>query len=71
MVDPHKGYRRFALGDLEITVLTDGEIKEASVFPFVAPLGNAEEVKSLLEANFRPTDSIELAMNIVVVKSSE
>ena len=64
-------FRQFSLGDLELTVLTDGYIKQSPVYPFVAPLATAEAVKTLLEANFRPTDSIELALNVMVVKSKD
>lgn len=56
---------------MELTILTDGYIKQSPVYPFVAPLASAEAVKTLLEANFRPTDSIELAMNIMVIKSKD
>ena len=65
------GFRQFLLGDLEVTVLTDGYIKQSPVYPFVAPLATAEAVKTLLEANFRPTDAIEMALNIMVVKSKD
>jgi glyoxylase-like metal-dependent hydrolase (beta-lactamase superfamily II) len=65
------GFRQFLLGDLELTILTDGYIKQSPVYPFVAPLATAEAVKTLLEANFRPTDSIELALNVMVVKSKD
>jgi len=67
---PH-AFRQFSLGDLELTILTDGYIKQSPVHPFIAPLASAEAVKTLLEANFRPTDSIELSMNVMVVKSKD
>ena len=37
----------------------------------MAPLAKADDVKAALEAAFRPTDSIEVAMNILVVKSKD
>ncbi len=68
--DKPTGFRQILLGDLELTVLTDGYIKQSPVHPFVAPLGTAEAVKSLLEENFRPTDYIELSLNVMVVKGN-
>ena len=65
------GFKRFSLGDLELTIVTDGYIKQSSMYPFVAPLAQPNEVKALLEAAFRPTDSIEFAMNVMVVKSKD
>jgi glyoxylase-like metal-dependent hydrolase (beta-lactamase superfamily II) len=65
------GCRQISLGDLELTIVSDGYIKQSPVHPFVAPLATAEEVKSLLQENFRPTDYIELALNVMVVKSKD
>jgi glyoxylase-like metal-dependent hydrolase (beta-lactamase superfamily II) len=65
------GFRQIQLGDLELTILTDGYIKQSPVHPFVAPLATAEAVKKLLEENFRPTDYIELGLNVMVVKSKD
>lgn len=65
------GFKRFSVEDLELTILTDGYIRQSPVYPFVAPLAKPDEVKVLLEAAFRPTDSIDLAMNVLVVKSKD
>lgn len=67
---PH-GFKRFTLGDLELTILTDGYSRQSPVYPFVAPLAQPDEVRAVLEAAFRPTDSIDSAMNVMVVKSKE
>ena len=65
------GFRQFSMGDLEITIVTDGYIKQNPAYPFVAPLASAEAVKKLLEASFRPTGYIDLALNIMVIKSKD
>ena len=65
------GFRQIKLGDLELTILTDGYIKQSPVHPFVAPLATAGDVKNLLEENFRPTDYIELGLNVMVIKSKD
>lgn len=65
------GFRQILLGDLELTILTDGYLKLSPVHPFVAPLATAEAVKNLLEENFRPTEYIEFGLNIMVVKSND
>lgn len=65
------GFKRFSLGDLELTIVTDGYISQDLMQPFLAPLAQPNEVKALLEAAFRPTDSTEFAMNAMVVKSKD
>ncbi len=64
-------FRQIKLGDLELTILTDGFIKQSPVYPFVAPLATEAAVNNLLVENFRPTDYVELSMNIMVVKSKD
>ena len=65
------GFRRFSLGDLELTVLSDGYFRQSPVHPFVAPLAQPDEVNAVLEAAFRSTESIDSAMNILVVRSQD
>ena len=65
------GFKRFSLGDLELTILSDGYIRQSPVHPFLAPLAKPDEVKAALEAAFRPTDFIDVAMNVMVVKSKD
>ena len=62
------GFRRFPLGDLEITIVSDGNLIMDPVQPFFAPDIAPEKVKALLEESFRPTDHIELGINILVIK---
>ena len=59
------------MGDLELTILSDGYLRQSPVYPFVAPLAQPNEVNAVLKAAFRSTDSIDSAMNILVVKSKD
>lgn len=69
--DQPTGFKRFLVGDLELTILTDGYSKQSPVHPFLAPLAQPEQVKAALEAAFRPTEFIDSALNILVVKSKD
>lgn len=64
-------FRQLQLGDLKLTIVSDGYLTQSPVHPFLAPLAAAEDVKKLLEENFRPSDYIDSALNILVVKSDE
>ncbi|PUZ26725.1 Glyoxylase, beta-lactamase superfamily II [Chitinophaga costaii] len=66
-VDKHP-YHRFALGDLELTIVTDGKLTMQPVQPSFAPGVAADAVQALLRDNFRSTDKIELGMNILVIR---
>lgn len=66
-----KGFKRFSLGELELTVLSDGYFRQSPVHPFIAPLARPEDVEAMLKVAFRSTDSIDSAMNIVVVRSQD
>lgn len=65
------GFKRFSLGDLELTILTDGYMRQSPVYPFLAPLAKPDDVKQALETAFRPTDTIDVPLNILVVKSKD
>lgn len=65
------GFKRFSLGDLELTVLSDGYFWQSPVYPFVAPLAQPDAVEAALEAAFRPTNTIDFSLNILVVKSQD
>ena len=65
------GFKRFSLGELELTVLSDGYFRQSPVHPFIAPLAQPDEVTAVLEAAFRSTESIDSAMNILVVRSRD
>lgn len=61
-------FRRFPLGDLELTIVSDGNIIMSPIQPFIAPDAPPEKIKALLEESFRPTDHLELGINILVIK---
>ena len=65
------GFKRFSLGELELTVLSDGYIRQSPIHPFLAPLARPEEVSNLLKADFRSTEVLDSALNILVVKSKD
>ncbi len=65
------GFKRFAVGDLAVTIVTDGYIRQSPAYPLMAPLAQANDVKAALEAAFRPTDSVDSAMNVMVVQSKD
>jgi len=66
--DDLSGFKKLKLGELELFVLTDGYIHEENLNAF-APRGTVSELKSILKNNFRPENYIDLAMNILLVKT--
>nr|WP_315033714.1 MBL fold metallo-hydrolase [uncultured Chryseobacterium sp.] len=62
------GVKRIKLGELDLFILTDGYIHEADLNSF-APRGNTSQLKAILKDNFRPEDYIDLAVNILLVKT--
>lgn len=66
--DDLSGFKKLRLGELELFVLTDGYIHEENLNSF-APRGNVTELKSILKNNFRPENYIDMAMNILLVKT--
>lgn len=65
------GFHRFQLGDLELTILSDGHILQTPIQPFMCPNAEKAELENLLEENFRTTNSVDLAMNVMLVKKGE
>ncbi|UKB81416.1 MBL fold metallo-hydrolase [Chryseobacterium sp. MEBOG07] len=66
--DDLSGFKKQKLGELELFVLTDGYIHEENLNLF-APRGTVSELKSILKDNFRPENYIDMAMNILLVKT--
>jgi glyoxylase-like metal-dependent hydrolase (beta-lactamase superfamily II) len=62
------GFKKVKLGELDLFILTDGYIHEENLSSF-APRGTVQEVKSILKNNFRPDNYIDMAMNILLVKT--
>lgn len=68
--DDLSGSKKIKLGELELFILTDGYIHEENVDSF-APRGNISELKTILKDNFRPDQYIDMAVNILLVKTKE
>ncbi|MBV8328470.1 MBL fold metallo-hydrolase [Chryseobacterium sp.] len=68
--DDLSGYKKIKLGELDLFILTDGYIRETDLNSF-APRGNASALKAILKDHFRPEDYIDLAMNILLVKTND
>lgn len=64
-------FHRFYLGELELTVVTDGYIVISPVQPFFAPDANAAAVNGLLQDSFRSTKEVDLAINILAVRKGK
>ena len=62
------GYKKIKLGELDLFVLTDGYIHETDVSSF-SPRANVFELKAILKDHFRSEDYIDMAMNILLVKT--
>lgn len=64
------GFKKIELGDLELFILTDGYIHETNLDSF-APRGNVSELKTILKDNFRPENYIDMAINVLLVKTKD
>ncbi|WP_111591045.1 MBL fold metallo-hydrolase [Chitinophaga dinghuensis] len=64
-------FHRFTLGDLELTTVTDGYVHMDKVQPIFAPGVPRKEVDDLLKKNFRPTDHVDLGINMLVVRKQD
>ncbi|ACU62694.1 MBL fold metallo-hydrolase [Chitinophaga pinensis] len=64
-------YHRFQLGDLEMTVVTDGHIVMSPVQDHFAQDVPAAEVTKLLEGSFRSTKAVDLGMNMLLIKKDK
>ncbi|SFE46748.1 Glyoxylase, beta-lactamase superfamily II [Chitinophaga sp. CF118] len=64
-------FHQFRLGELELTVITDGSIRMTPVQPnFAAGIPSAT-VDSLLVNNFRSTSEIDLGINILAIRKGK
>lgn len=68
--DDLSGFKKIKLGELELYILTDGYIHEEDLNSF-APRGNVAELKTILRDNFRSDHYIDMAMNILLVKTKD
>lgn len=63
-------FKKIKLGELELFILTDGYIHEKSVDTF-APRADISQLKKLLRDNFRPDDYVDMAMNLMLIKTKD
>jgi len=63
-------FKKIKFGELELFILTDGYIHEKSVDTF-APRADISLLKTILRDNFRSDDSIDMAMNLMLVKTKD
>jgi len=66
-----RGFHRFMLGKLELTVVTDGHILMKPVQPNFAPGIAAAKVEKVLKDNFASSSEVDLGINILLVKSAD
>lgn len=64
------GFKKIQLGELEVFILTDGYIHEKNVDTF-CPRADVPQLKTILRDNFRPDDYIDMAMNLMLVKTKD
>ncbi|MDQ0109849.1 glyoxylase-like metal-dependent hydrolase (beta-lactamase superfamily II) [Chitinophaga terrae (ex Kim and Jung 2007)] len=67
----NRSFHRFKVGELELTVVTDGYLHMQPIQPTFAPGAPAKEVNALLKQQHRSTDAIDLGLNILVVKTGK
>jgi len=63
-------FKKIRLGELELFILSDGYIHEKSIDTF-APRADISQLKSLLRDNLRPDDYVDMAMNLMLVKTKD
>jgi glyoxylase-like metal-dependent hydrolase (beta-lactamase superfamily II) len=64
-------FHRFGLGSLELTVVSDGHILFHPAQPLVAPGIENSQFRELLRDYFLPEEYIDIAMNVLVIKSHD
>ncbi len=62
------GYYRFAIGDVEAVVISDGVLSFQPIQPTWAPEASKEELEGTLRSSFLPTDRLNLDVNTLLLK---
>lgn len=70
-VNPSLPFKQFQLGNLELTIISDGYQVMKPVHPIFAPLTESELVEQLLKENFRSTDQVDLSLHILLIKKGD
>lgn len=69
--EPTPGFLNFLFGELELMLVTDGHIVIEPVQPIFAPAISKEAVVNEMYNNFMMPESIDAAINVLVIKKSE
>jgi glyoxylase-like metal-dependent hydrolase (beta-lactamase superfamily II) len=64
------GYFHFKLGELQLTVITDGHIPLKPVQPTFAPGISDRQVKEVLIDHYLPSDEIDNAINLLLIQKA-
>ena len=64
-------FKRFQLGDLELTIVSDGHQRMQPAHPIFAPFADQQIIEQLLSDNFRPTDFVDLSLHILLIRKDE
>ncbi|MCP2500196.1 MAG: MBL fold metallo-hydrolase [Deltaproteobacteria bacterium] len=62
------GYYRFAIGEIEAVVISDGGLSFQPIQPTWAPEASKEELEGTLRSAFLPTDRLNLDVNTLLLK---
>jgi len=62
------GYYRFAIGEVEAVVISDGGLSFQPIQPNWAPEASKEELEGMLRSAFLPTDRFNLDVNTLLLK---
>jgi len=65
------GHFKFSVGELTLWVISDGSFKMDNVQPVFAPNIDSTVVSDFLTANFYPTDVVNFAGNLLVIKKED
>ena len=61
------GYYRFAIGEVEAVVISDGGLSFQPIQPTWAPEASKEELEGTLRSSFLPTDRLNLGVNTLLL----
>lgn len=67
-MDNTQGFFQFRLGNMDLLVVSDGQVVQPGVQPLFAPGVPAAEVEQFLHDNFYATDAVTFAGNVLVIK---
>jgi len=63
------GFKKLKLGDLNLTILTDGHLPQAPIQPVLAPNAPKAELEKILTDNFRSVERVDMAVNVLLVEA--